>query len=80
VHALDLPGATGMPLVKVFAWYDNEWGYAARLVGVGPWRTLRAMAEGTHLAVLPSESRTTLVALRVLLDAGSCPVVVVPPD
>lgn len=47
---------------------------------VGPWRTLRAMAEGTHLAVLPSDHRTTLAALRVLLDSGSCPVAVVPPD
>ena len=23
---------TNGPLVKVFSWYDNEWGYSCRLV------------------------------------------------
>lgn len=46
---------------------------------VGPWRTLRAMAESAQLAILPGDYRTASAALRVLLDAGSCPVVLVPP-
>jgi glyceraldehyde 3-phosphate dehydrogenase len=29
---LDLTQVIGGDLVKVFAWYDNEWGYANRLV------------------------------------------------
>ena len=24
-------------LVKVFGWYDNEWGYTARLVDLSRW-------------------------------------------
>ncbi len=27
-----MPSASGITLVKVFGWYDNEWGYANRLV------------------------------------------------
>jgi glyceraldehyde 3-phosphate dehydrogenase len=29
---LDLTQVIGGDLVKVFAWYDNEWGYSNRLV------------------------------------------------
>ena len=27
-----MPSASGVTLVKVSGWYDNEWGYANRLV------------------------------------------------
>ena len=27
-----MPSASGITLVKVNGWYDNEWGYANRLV------------------------------------------------
>jgi glyceraldehyde 3-phosphate dehydrogenase len=27
-----MPSASGITLVKVAGWYDNEWGYANRLV------------------------------------------------
>ena len=27
-----MPSASGITLVKVQGWYDNEWGYANRLV------------------------------------------------
>jgi glyceraldehyde 3-phosphate dehydrogenase len=27
-----MPSASGITLVKVEGWYDNEWGYANRLV------------------------------------------------
>jgi len=33
-----LPSASGITLVKVNGWYDNEWGYANRLVDLSPRR------------------------------------------
>ena len=44
-----MPSASGITLVKVEGWYDNEWGYANRLVDlslvVGV-RRLRAPGSG----------------------------------
>ena len=31
-HTMVMPSASGVTLVKVSGWYDNEWGYANRLV------------------------------------------------
>lgn len=33
-EVLDLPGVRDENLIKVVAWYDNEWGYSQRLVAV----------------------------------------------
>jgi hypothetical protein len=51
-----MPSASGITLVKVEGWYDNEWGYANRLVdlslvvgasGSRGDRAVRQRAEGT---------------------------------
>ena len=42
-----MPSASGITLVKVEGWYDNEWGYANRLGGpVAGGRRLRLLSDG----------------------------------
>ena len=38
------------PLVKVFGWYDNEWGYSCRLVDLVERVGMKAMSATTSVA------------------------------
>ena len=44
--------------VKVLAWYDNEWGYANRLVELARTVALSLAGEGDHPGAVSSPGRS----------------------